>query len=207
MESVAGRIQFDREAAVEAAVKVFWRKGFMATSMDDIKKATGVNESSLYNTFGNKEGLYKEALARYREKVMTKFASLPNLEQPKETLRTMLLGTAKLATTEEGAAGCMLMNSAMELGAQYHEIADYARETYAQIEEWLYATVKRGQELGEISSERDARALARYLSFNIQGMFAVARTAPTKEFMRDVAETLLRVLFDERENKDPVLQA
>jgi TetR/AcrR family transcriptional repressor of nem operon len=191
---MAGRIQFNREEAVEAAVQVFWRKGFMATSMDDIKKATGVNESSLYNTFGNKEGLYKEALARYRKMVMTRFASLPNLEQPRETLRTSLLAMAQLATTEEGAAGCMLMNSAMELGAQYQDIADYARESYALIEEWLYETVKRGQELGEISKDRKPRALARYLSFNIQGMFAVARTSPTEEFMKDVAETLISAL-------------
>ena len=175
-------------------MKVFWRKGFMATSMEDIKKATGVNESSLYNTFGNKEGLYKEALERYRSMVMTRFASLPNLEQPRETLRTSLLGMAHLATTEEGAAGCMLMNSAMELGAQYQDIADFARESYALIEEWLYETVKRGQELGEISTDRDARALARYLSFNIQAMFAVARTSPTEEFMKDVAETLISAL-------------
>ncbi len=195
---MAGRIQFDRDAAVEAAVKVFWRKGFMATSMEDIKAATGVKESSLYNTFGNKEGLYKEALARYRTKVMGNFASMPNLEKPLETVRTTLLGIAHLATTEEGAAGCMLMNRAMELGAQYPDIATYARETYALIEEWLFVTVQRGQELGEIPDERDARSLARYLSFNIQGMFAVARTSPTEEFMNDVAQTLIGVLQESR---------
>lgn len=194
---MAGRIQFDRDAAVEAAVKVFWRKGFVATSMEDIKKATGVNESSLYNTFGNKEGLYKEALGRYRDKVMSSFGSLPNLEQPLETIRTTFLRFAKLAATKEGAAGCMMMNSAMELGAEHPDIAAYARETYQLIEQWLFATVKRGQELGELSDHRDARALARYLSFNIQGMFAVARTSPTEEFMNDVAETVISVLSDD----------
>lgn len=191
---MAGRIQFNRDEAVEAAVKVFWRKGFTGTSMEDIKQATGINESSLYNTFGNKEALYKEALARYRNMVMDNFASLPNLERPRETVGQVIQWLAQLATTEEGAAGCMLMNSAMELGAEYQEIADYARETYAEIEQWLYVTVKRGQELGEFSADRDPRALARYFSFNIQGLFAVARTCPTEEFMRDVADTLLSVL-------------
>lgn len=186
-----GRIQFDREKVVDAAIKVFWKKGFMGTTMEDVKQATGINESSLYNTFGNKEALYKEALAQYRKSVMDNFASMPNMERPRETIGKMLRHLAQLATTEEGAAGCMLMNSAMELGAQYRDIADYARETYAQIEEWLYATVKRGQELGEFDPDRDPRALARYLSFNIQGMFAVARTRPTEEFMRDVADTLI----------------
>ncbi len=194
---MAGRIQFDRDAAVEAAVKVFWRKGFMATSMEDIKAATGVKESSLYNTFGNKEGLYKEALERYRMKVMGSFAVLPHLEQPLETLRKTFLNIAHLATTEEGAAGCMLMNSAMELGAEYPDIAAYARESYALIEEWFFETVKRGQELGEIPDRRDARSLARYLSFNIQGMFAVARTSPSEAFMEDVAQTMIGVLTEQ----------
>ncbi len=194
---MAGRIQFDRDAAVEAAVQVFWRKGFVATSMEDIKKATGVNESSLYNTFGNKEGLFKEALARYRMKVMDGFGKLPNLEQPRETLRKTLMRIARLATTKEGAAGCMMMNSAMELGAEYPDIAAFARETYELIEEWLFATITRGQELGELSVRRDARAMARYVTFSIMGMFAVARTSPSEDFMNDVADTLMGVLSED----------
>ena len=189
-----GRIQFDRDQALEAAVKVFWRKGFMGTSMEDIKRATGINESSLYNSFGNKEALYKEALARYREKVMANFAALPNLDHPRRTIDTLVRATARLATTEEGAAGCMLLNSAMELGAEYKDIADYARNTYAQVEEWFYITIKRGQELNEIDPTHNPRALARYLSFNIQGMFAVARTSPKPDFMDAVAENILRAV-------------
>ena len=193
---MAGRIQFDRDAALEAAAQVFWRKGFTTTSMEDIKKATGVNESSLYNTFGNKESLYKEALEHYRNMVMRNFTSMPNLEQPRETLRQTLLGIAHLATTEQGAAGCMLMNSAMELGAEYPDIAEYARESYALIEEWLFVTVQRGQELGELSKVRDARSLARFITFSIQGMFSVARTSPTEEFMNNVVETVISVVCD-----------
>lgn len=194
---VAGKIQFDREKAVDAAVQVFWRKGFISTSMEDIKKATGINESSLYNTFRNKESLYKEALALYRKRIMDNFATYPNLERPAETLRNMFTHMARLAATEEGAAGCMLMNSAMELGAEHGDIAKFARDSYAMIEEWLYVTVKKGQELGEIPTDRDARKLAGYLSFNIQALFAVARTSPTEEFMNDVAESILTSIFSE----------
>ena len=175
-------------------MKVFWAKGFTGTTMEDVKKATGINESSLYNTFGNKESLFRAALALYREKILGGLAAMPNLEHPKQTLTDMLQQTAQLATTREGAAGCMLMNSAMELGVEYPEIADYAKSTYREMEEWFYQTVVRGQELGELSPDHNARGLARYLTFNVQGMLAIARTSPSEEFMSDVVETTLSVL-------------
>ena len=166
----------------------------MATSIQDLKKATGVNESSLYNTFGNKEALFKEALARYRERVVANFASLPNFEEPKETLRTMLLRMARLAATRKGAVGCMMVNCAMELGDEYPEIARSAKSTYLEMEEWIFQTVVRGQELGELSLDHNPRALARYLTYNVQAMFAVARTSPSDEFMTDVVDTTFSVL-------------
>lgn len=191
---MAGKIQFDRESVLEAAVKVFWAKGFTGTTMEDVKKATGIKESSLYNTFKNKEALFREALGLYRDKILGGLAAMPNLEHPKQTIIDMLRQTARLATTREGAAGCMLMNSAMELGVEYPEIADYAKNTYIEIEEWMYQTIVRGQELGELSPDHNARRLARYLTYNVQGMFAIARTSPSEEFMTDVVETTLSVL-------------
>lgn len=191
---MAGRIQFDRNKVLEAAVQVFWRKGFTGTSTEDIKKATGINESSLYNTFGNKESLFREALALYRDKIMGALATMPHLEKPKETIIKMLRRTARLATTKEGAAGCMLMNSAMELGVEYPEIAEYAKDTYRQMEEWMYQAVLSGQQLGELPSHHNARGLARYLTYNVQGMLAIARTSPSPEFMTDVVNTALSVL-------------
>ena len=82
----------------------------------------------------------------------------------------------------------------MELGVEYPDIAEYAKSTYREMEEWFYQTIVRGQELGELSPDRNARGLARYLTYNVQGMFAIARTSPSEEFMSDVVETTLSVL-------------
>ncbi len=191
---MARPLAFDRDAVLEAAVKVFWRKGFVATTLQDIKSVTGIKESSLYNSFGSKEDLYKEALATYRQRVLDQFAAMDNTTMPRATLEMLLLGTAQLAATEEGAAGCMLLNSAMELGAERPEFAEYARSTYAAIEDWLQETVINGQKLGQISTSQEPRALARYLRYNIQSFFTIARTAPDSAFMEDVARTVISVL-------------
>ena len=57
--------KFDREAVVSAAVQAFWSKGFEATTLADLEEATGVDRSSLYNSFGGKTGLYESAAAAY----------------------------------------------------------------------------------------------------------------------------------------------
>jgi TetR/AcrR family transcriptional repressor of nem operon len=57
--------EFDTEAAVERAMRVFWCKGYEATSISDLVEATGVQRGSLYAAFGSKQGLYHAALDRY----------------------------------------------------------------------------------------------------------------------------------------------
>ena len=191
---MAGRIQFDRDVVVDAALKVFWIKGFTRTSMEDVKKATGINESSLYNTFGNKESLFKEALDTYRGRIMEYLGAMPNLEHPRETLETLLREIGKKASELEGSTGCMIMNCAMEIGQENAEIAEYAQTVFRDLEEWFFVTVSRGQELGEISGTQDARVLARFLVYNMRSLITIGRTSPSKEFMEDVVETALSVL-------------
>ena len=70
MMAIIGRPrEFDRGAALEAAMLAFWRKGFAATSMNDLCEAMDVRSPSLYAAFGGKEALYREALQRYVETV------------------------------------------------------------------------------------------------------------------------------------------
>ena len=62
---VGRRPGFDREAVVASAITAFWAKGFEATTLSDLEAATGVDRSSIYNSFGGKEGLYRSAAAAY----------------------------------------------------------------------------------------------------------------------------------------------
>src|SRR5205814_5418 len=59
--------EFDREAALERAIDVFWRHGYEATSMSDLTAAMGINPPSLYAAFGDKEKLFLEAVERYQQ--------------------------------------------------------------------------------------------------------------------------------------------
>ena len=57
--------EFQLEEALDAALRMFWRKGYEGTSYADLTEATGLERPSLYAAFGNKEALFRRALARY----------------------------------------------------------------------------------------------------------------------------------------------
>jgi len=191
---VVGRIQFDREKVVNDALLLFWQKGYVATSMEDIKAATGIKESSLYNTFGNKKALFVEALEAYASRVRANIAGLPAKDRPAESIRLLLRQIASQAANHDAAVGCMLMNSALELGPEYQDIVDFVMKQYEGIEKWLHATLVHAQSMGEVSSEKDPETLARFFTYSVQSMFTIARTRPTKEFMNDVVNTTLSLL-------------
>ena len=62
---MAGVRQFDPDEVVDRAMEVFWTRGYESTSIDDLVEATGINRGSLYNAFGDKQGLFLAAIDRY----------------------------------------------------------------------------------------------------------------------------------------------
>src|SRR5437667_3316473 len=103
--------EFDREAALEQAIDVFWRHGYEATSMSDLTKAMGINPPSLYATFGDKEKLFLEAIERYRgnQGEACPYAAEPTARSAIEKLLTDLA----IEFTDTGhPRGCMMVMAA-----------------------------------------------------------------------------------------------
>src|SRR5437870_2214680 len=103
---------FDREAALERAMQVFWRQGYEATSVNDLTRAMRINPPSLYAAFGDKEQLFLEAVQRYeqgrREAVTSLFDDAPSAKQAVERL---LLEAANGMARAGAPRGCMLVLS------------------------------------------------------------------------------------------------
>src|ERR1700761_5521021 len=111
MASLGRPRAFDRDAALEAAMLLFWRKGFAAASMNDLCEAMDVRSPSLYAAFGSKEALYLEAIERYVRTVGdTLWAQLAQAPTAHAGVRNLLLAATE-TLPESGAtpAGCMAM--------------------------------------------------------------------------------------------------
>jgi TetR/AcrR family transcriptional regulator, transcriptional repressor for nem operon len=103
--------EFDMDAVLNASMRVFWRKGYVATSMSDIYETTGLKPGSLYQTFKDKEGLFRQAFERYAEFFRS---TLPKDKRGLDAIDAWLRLQVKLAVEDEERAGCLIVNTVTE---------------------------------------------------------------------------------------------
>jgi AcrR family transcriptional regulator len=180
--------EFNRDAALEAAMFLFWRKGFAATSMNDLCDAMGVRSPSLYAAFGSKEELYLEAVARYvdiqghlvwdgLEEAATARAGVENL---------LLAATRNLSKSRTTPAGCMAMLAAV--GDEWPvTIARVAKQTRHEMQDRLRTRLESALAKGELPVATDIDSLGRFYLGVFQGMAIQARDGATQAELRGIA--------------------
>ena len=182
---------FDRDAALDAAMAVFWAKGFEAASLSDLTKAMGINPPSLYATFGDKEKLFLEAIARYEAKLgeACPYACEPTARAAIERLLTDL---ADEFTDSGHPRGCMIVMAATTAtGTSAHFQKALARQR-DEGKEHLRQRIQRGIKEGDLPSDADATALADFYSAVIAGMSMHAREGASRKTLLTLVETAMR---------------
>ncbi|MFD4372100.1 TetR/AcrR family transcriptional regulator [Streptomyces sp. NPDC058486] len=188
--------EFDPEAALQAALDLFWARGYEATSMADLVEHLGIGRASIYATFGNKHELYLKALDRYleaRDPGLVEELSAPGPALP--AVRALVRRFAAEAATEgERLTGCFVTNSAAELAPRDPVVARRVELSWEQIETLLYAALTRARAQGELPAGRDPRTLSRMLLVLLQGIRVVGKASTDPARVRDAAEEALRLL-------------
>ncbi len=187
--------EFEPETALQDAMELFWLKGYEATSMRDLLEGMGIGRGSFYGTFGDKRSLFLAALDRFER---TRTAWIPEVLQegdsPVEAIRYVFERSVKGLVSFEPRRGCLLANTAVELGPHDPEVAKrisgYVRRTEDAFEDALV----RARAAGEISEEQDPKALARFLVTNLHGLRVMARAGADRETLQDTVEVVLGVL-------------
>ncbi|MEE4543021.1 TetR family transcriptional regulator [Streptomyces sp. V4-01] len=185
--------EFDTDRAVERAMDLFWRQGFAATSLQDLTAELGIGSGSLYAAFGSKEGLYERALAAYCTGQAGELVR--NLEEAQEVrpaLRSLLTGLmeADLAAPERG---CLLVNSATERAGHPATVARVSA-TMRRVESALTEALVRARARGELASDKEPAALARFFTTFIQGLRVMGQARADRAFTEDAIDTALRAL-------------
>jgi TetR/AcrR family transcriptional repressor of nem operon len=188
--------EFDVEAAVGAAMELFWERGYEATSVDDLVARTGVGRGSLYAAFGSKHALYLKALDRYRCEHMA--AALEALDDPAApllpALRRFFDALVAEAVGDAAPRGCFMVNATTERAGCDAAVAARVRENAAAMEVVLDRAVRRAQARGEVPAARDARALARFLVMAVQGLRVAAAATPSRAALGDMVAVTLAAL-------------
>jgi TetR/AcrR family transcriptional regulator, transcriptional repressor for nem operon len=176
-------------------MRVFWEHGYHATSVQDLMKAAGVQKQSLYCAFGDKRSLFLKCLNLYTKQTL--FAIQRMLNEPHsafEGIERVMRFVAQSPESKNCPPGCLMANTALELGLNDPGVAEEIRRMFRAVEKMLAAAVKKAQAQGEISKRIDCVAIAQGLANTISGIRILEKTGASKHQIRMVLETALAAI-------------
>lgn len=186
--------EFDEATVLEAAMNCFWARGFGQTSVRDLAEEMGITGASLYNAFGDKRSLYRQAFIHYVEQtVRDRVARLEKL-LPAAAIRTFFDEIIDRSVGDEQRRGCLLVNAALELAPYDPEIRTLVAEELLFIEVFFRRSVEAGQQDGSIADTRPADELAKLLLSVLLGIRVLARTLPQRNVLEGAANAVLALL-------------
>ena len=189
--------EFDETAVLEAAMNCFWAQGFEQTSVRDLAEQMGITGASLYNAFGNKRALYRQAFVHYlAETVRARVARLEKLP-PAMAVRAFFEEIIERSVDDKQRRGCMLVNAALELAPYDPEFQRLVTEEMVFIEAFFRRCIELGQKDDSITDTRPADELAKLLLSVLLGIRVLARTRPQREVLEGAANGALALLGKE----------
>lgn len=180
--------EFDRDEALDRAMRVFWSRGYSATSTEDLLAAMEIGRQSLYNAFGDKRKLYLEALDRYQQhSISGHIERLTRGASALAGIKALLLGTiADNAGDREN--GCMGVNSVGEFGATDAEVNAIRAAGAKRLKQPLLARIHEAQRNGEIDPQMNAEDVALFIGSTMQSIQLGARGGMTPTALRRMAK-------------------
>ena len=182
--------QFDPEDVLDRSMHQFWSHGYHETSVDDLVDATGVRPGSLYNAFrGGKRELFLGSLERYSKLVVPE--KLGDLERPGASVaevRAYFDGLVSDLLSPEGRAGCLMVNTAMELAAEDSEVSHVVRGHMARLERNATRALRNAKRRGEVPGHIDPAAKATQLMATAMGLMVVGKTNPGKKVLETIVD-------------------
>jgi AcrR family transcriptional regulator len=186
-------LSFDRDAALEKAMHVFWERGYEAASISDLTAAMGITPPSLYTAFGDKEKLFLEAIERY---ALGPGSAGPRALREEPTARASIERWLHESADELTAAchpkGCMLVMATTNCSVAAERVQEALAKRRATAVSNIRARIQRGIDEGELPPDTDAQALASFYATVYQGMSMQAKDGATRASLQATVEAAMR---------------
>ena len=185
---------FDREEALQKAMRAFWARGYEATSIQDLVDCMGINRGSLYDTFGDKHQLFLAALDQYTDSSLTRGLALREDGNSALILKDYLYSFMYRTLGDPEKRGCFVTNTTVERSSYDEQCAKKLREYYDSVETDLTFLIDRGQSAGEIQNKRPAAELAAFFVGVMQGIRVMGKVRSQETTLRPMVEVALEAL-------------
>jgi AcrR family transcriptional regulator len=183
--------EFDVEKALDTALCVFWRKGYEGASYADLTEAIGVERPALYSAFGNKEALFRQALARYYERYMDFIPEALQLPTAREVAARILYSSADLNTRYPDHTGCLGINGAVAGSDEAEPVRQALIGVRAAGEAQLRERFERAMAEGDLPETAKPNVLAAFVMAVLHGMAVQAKAGFRRDVLEAVAEQAL----------------
>ena len=190
--AVRGRPRvFDVDGALDAAILVFWERGYEGTTLDDLTEAMGIARPSLYAAFGNKEGVFRRAVARYAEVDMAYVAEALTKPTPREVARHYLHQNVLAITQPDRPPGCLSIQGGLAGSTADQAVVDFLRDSRRAGEQAIAARLQEFVDDGRLPAGEDAAELATFLVATTSGMAVEAVNGASRATLMAVADRAL----------------
>ncbi|GAA3571518.1 TetR/AcrR family transcriptional regulator [Nonomuraea rosea] len=179
---------FDRETALESALRAFWRHGYEATSIAELTAAMGIRPPSLYAAFGDKRRLFEEAVRRYQE-TYGAFTTRALAEEPtgRQAVERVLRESAAEYARDDHPRGCLIISAAVNCGPESAEVEELLRGFREAAKAAIKGRIDGDVAAGRLAAGTDTAGLAAFFASVIQGMSTQSRDGAGHDELRRIA--------------------
>ncbi len=189
MDKKRGRPRkFDYEACLDEALGVFWQKGLSATSLDDLAVAMSLNRPSIYNSFGNKEQIYRKAMDRFMSRLNEALSA--TLEQPgsvSDSLNQFFAEALNVYCAGSPALGCFILCTAPVESVRHTDVRQDLNAVITLIDESLTQRLEAAIVDGELAADTNPGMTAGLLQAVLHTVAIRARAGEPRSSLQQLA--------------------
>ncbi|MCW2309837.1 TetR/AcrR family transcriptional regulator [Rhodobium gokarnense] len=198
---------YDREKALDAALELFWLKGYHATSLKDLEGTLGMKPGSIYAAFKSKEALYLASLERYARRFRdTMRQQVAEANSPLAALADLLRAFARPAGGDGAGRACMLLKTLLDATADDAAIAASARRYLDDMKAEIAGFFTRARDRGELPPDADVRHLALRYQADLMALRIEAHRGTDPGDLAALAESMAQDI-ERLRTRDPALAA
>lgn len=185
---------YDNNDVLEKAQQVFWKKGFTATSLEDILQVMGIGSGSFYNAFkGGKKEVFKKAITQRREAFRTFEEAVSQSKDPIKLIKDFYRSIAK-DDHQTHLQGCLIVNTIVEMASLDEDLEKEAVTILKEVEQFYTRTIKKAQKDGTLKTQTDPEILGRYLITFWSGLNVLRRMYTDKEMLIKQIDMQLEII-------------
>ena len=185
---------FSEEDALEAAMRVFWAKGYEGASISDLTTAMGINRSSMYTIFGDKEALFYRAVQRYRDGPISFVGEAMQEPTARKTVEVLLQKAGEFYADSKHPRGCLSAQGALAVGTEAESVKQAMIAFRKTGEVVLTKRFERAQDEGEDLRNQAPADLARYIQMLLAGLGLQSANGASKSELQTMVNIALRAL-------------